>query len=615
MKILSVNVVSFGKLSNVNLTFNNSVNVVQNVNGFGKTTLANFIRAMFYGLNYNYSKVGEDRVNDVARFRPWNSTERFGGSITIESDGRNYRIERFFGTTSRQETLSVIDLGSGSLLNVTNVGEHFLGLTAESYDRSTYVPQEFVEISSNENINTRLSNALQNNGAAFEQVMGRLREYKKSFKFERGNGGKIYDLKNKRDNLLQQLAISKTRLQQKAANESRLQTAENEQHALRSKKQELLQTINSAQDEISRNKPTERDIATEEKYKELKLKLAALSTFDADYDNLTRCGTEAEQEAAKPQVSSRGKTVLMVIAIILMVCGGVLAIPVMPLGVALASVGLVGFVVSLVIRPQPTQAAKRKNELLDAYFDLAQRYVSCEGYDYYAVKRALAEKHAAFVADTNTCQALQSMITPRVSTAEAEKALNNAMRELDATESRIDYLVSECGRLRNAIDGVVDDRSDLEDAVLNVENEIAAAEHSFEVADILSKLLTQANENLSRSYLPKLCNRTSELLRFVTQGNYSVSLDTEFTIRIQQNGQTNGMFAFSRGIREITLLCFRIALSELLYDGNVPFMIIDDAMVNFDEENFARCVKLLRKLSSKTQILYLTCHDRSNALR
>lgn len=45
MKIISLNVQSFGKLKNVRLDFNDGVNVIQNANGFGKTTMASFIRA------------------------------------------------------------------------------------------------------------------------------------------------------------------------------------------------------------------------------------------------------------------------------------------------------------------------------------------------------------------------------------------------------------------------------------------------------------------------------------------------------------------------------------------------------------------------------------------
>ena len=52
MKILHISVAAFGKAHGVELDFGTGVNVMQNANSFGKTTIANFIRAMLYGINY-----------------------------------------------------------------------------------------------------------------------------------------------------------------------------------------------------------------------------------------------------------------------------------------------------------------------------------------------------------------------------------------------------------------------------------------------------------------------------------------------------------------------------------------------------------------------------------
>ncbi|MGN1066585.1 MAG: ATP-binding protein, partial [Candidatus Fimimonas sp.] len=128
-------------------------------------------------------------------------------------------------------------------------------------------------------------------------------------------------------------------------------------------------------------------------------------------------------------------------------------------------------------------------------------------------------------------------------------------------------------------------------------------------------LLEQAKENLSTSYLPALSEQCGKLLNAVTNGRYEVKLDRNFTLRLQENGVTKPSEYFSRGIREITLLCFRVALSQMLYGGKIPLLIIDDAFVNFDEENFLQATKLLKNLSQSTQIVYFTCHERLGALK
>ena len=98
MKILHISVAAFGKAQGVELDFGTGVNVMQNANSFGKTTIANFIRAMLYGINYTRTKADkadDERVNDVDRFAPWGLTGKFGGSMTVEHNGEKWRIERF----------------------------------------------------------------------------------------------------------------------------------------------------------------------------------------------------------------------------------------------------------------------------------------------------------------------------------------------------------------------------------------------------------------------------------------------------------------------------------------------------------------------------------------
>ena len=50
MKIKSLHIVEFGALSNFDITFTDGITTVCENNGYGKSTLAAFIKAMFYGL-------------------------------------------------------------------------------------------------------------------------------------------------------------------------------------------------------------------------------------------------------------------------------------------------------------------------------------------------------------------------------------------------------------------------------------------------------------------------------------------------------------------------------------------------------------------------------------
>ncbi|MBP3233575.1 MAG: AAA family ATPase, partial [Eubacterium sp.] len=94
MNLIKCHIENFGRLSNVDFDFTKGVNSILEENGWGKTTLATFIRCMFYGLAGSRKK--EYIENERAQYQPWNDGF-FGGEITFEVSGKTYIIRRNFG--------------------------------------------------------------------------------------------------------------------------------------------------------------------------------------------------------------------------------------------------------------------------------------------------------------------------------------------------------------------------------------------------------------------------------------------------------------------------------------------------------------------------------------
>ena len=144
---------AFGKIRNADVRLNGGLNVLRQSKGYGKTTLANFIRAMLYGL-----KRGGKGEYSLSRWIPWNTSDNVGGTMTVEEQGKVYVIERVYGRTSREDVLRFYLKDTASPVQTDlSPGEYLLGLTAESYDRSAYFPQQAVEMSSNDNFGARLA--------------------------------------------------------------------------------------------------------------------------------------------------------------------------------------------------------------------------------------------------------------------------------------------------------------------------------------------------------------------------------------------------------------------------------------------------------------------------
>ena len=77
MKLVSLYVSSFGKLKDFSYDFNDNFNVIKQENGWGKSTLATFIKSIFYGLSGGRTRSVAE--NERLKYKPWNSTEKFGG--------------------------------------------------------------------------------------------------------------------------------------------------------------------------------------------------------------------------------------------------------------------------------------------------------------------------------------------------------------------------------------------------------------------------------------------------------------------------------------------------------------------------------------------------------
>ena len=110
MKLKKCYVSSFGKLKDYTYDFGDGLNTIKEDNGFGKSTLATFIKAVFYGLNDSKRNVND---NERIKYRPWNSVGTFGGHIEFEWGGQDFKLERFFGAKESEDSVKLYDIKTG----------------------------------------------------------------------------------------------------------------------------------------------------------------------------------------------------------------------------------------------------------------------------------------------------------------------------------------------------------------------------------------------------------------------------------------------------------------------------------------------------------------------
>ena len=192
MKMINCHIENFGTLSQYNLAFSEGLTVIKEPNGFGKSTLAAFIRTMFYGMPRSSKNILK---SDRTRFMPWQGG-KYGGSLTFESNGKQYRIERFFGDTPGKDTFSILDLKTKreSLQFTNNIGQELFELDSDSFERSTFMPQLYQETSLNtSSIQAKLSDLVEdtNDVNNFDKAVSALRAKRTTLRQFRGTAGSI----------------------------------------------------------------------------------------------------------------------------------------------------------------------------------------------------------------------------------------------------------------------------------------------------------------------------------------------------------------------------------------------------------------------------------------
>lgn len=161
MKLLACHIDNFGKLCDVTLQFSDGLNVINEANAWGKSTLAAFLKAMFYGLDTKKATGAFDK--ERVMYRPWQGGA-FGGEVDFEINGKRYRISRTFGRTEKADEFHLYDLQTNleSFDYSEQIGAELFELDSASFKRSIYIAQNDCVSEASDGIHAKLSNLVEN---------------------------------------------------------------------------------------------------------------------------------------------------------------------------------------------------------------------------------------------------------------------------------------------------------------------------------------------------------------------------------------------------------------------------------------------------------------------
>lgn len=233
---------------------------------------------------------------------------------------------------------------------------------------------------------------------------------------------------------------------------------------------------------------------------------------------------------------------------------------------------------------------------------------------------ALKSKIDALEEQLLTEGGLISELVKQAQTADPDKLPG----EIQKTEERIsdirqerDHLQEEIGRIKKELEGM-DGGSAAADAASEADealSEIKSNVESYVRLKLAALLLDREIERYREEHQGPILERAGEVFSQLTLGAFS-GLTTGFgsgdqlvLVCVRNNGERVPMEGLSHGTRDQLYLSLRLASLEQHMMRNEPLpLVVDDVLINFDDRRAEATLKLLGKLSEKTQILFFTHH-------
>lgn len=210
MKLIECHIENFGKLRDYTVKFDDGCNIFCRPNGWGKSTLAVFLRVMFFGFE------GENRrkemENERKRYQPWQGGV-YGGSLIFETGGKYYRATRVFGMKKQEDVFELRDADTNleSRDFTENLGEEIFSINSESFQRTIFISQNDCVTHSTDSINAKIGNLTDNmeDLDCFEKAAGLLQEELNRLNPGRKTG-QIYRLNNEITRMQTQIAAGES---------------------------------------------------------------------------------------------------------------------------------------------------------------------------------------------------------------------------------------------------------------------------------------------------------------------------------------------------------------------------------------------------------------------
>lgn len=229
MKLLRLEIQNFGTFHDYTLEFCDGLNMLCEENGWGKSTLAVFIKAMLYGLPA--TRKADLDLNERRKYAPWNGGA-YGGSLEFECLRGKFRVERSFGAKEAKDTFRLFDLDTNTPSEAfgPELSIALFGIDSDGFERSAYLSERALDTKTeNATVRAKLTGLIENPDdiGCYDDAQALIDKRRKLYEVK-GGRGRISDLEAElRDSTRRLAELREKQTEQNALTDS-LQRAENE---------------------------------------------------------------------------------------------------------------------------------------------------------------------------------------------------------------------------------------------------------------------------------------------------------------------------------------------------------------------------------------------------
>jgi DNA repair exonuclease SbcCD ATPase subunit len=627
----------FGALEGQSLQLGEGLNILYAPNERGKSTWCAFVRAMLYGISTSQrAKAGQKP--DKVKYRPWSGTPMSGtmdlvsdtyGPVTIRrwTEKANQPMQAFSATVTGTDT-------PVPGLTADTVGQALTGVPREVFERSAFIRQAGLEITSDPELDRRI-NAIVSTGDEQVSYLETEKLLKTWLRHRRsGKRGAIPELE-------EQIEKDKAALQDIRQASASIPAMEEQIQALTAQQEALAQQIQQARAQQRRQALSDMSQAraqVQQAEKACQQAEKALAQAQGALDE-TPYGDMGVEEAARRSRQDRetvqelerlaDKLPPVKLAYIPLALGALafLLALVLPWKVPLAGAGCILALLFVVMFTRLQSLRKTKEDtladrqrILDAY-GVAQPEEIEELLSRY--RTLWKEKERAELLLEQQTQALQqarqvqkTTETQTVSDLDFVSGDSPAAR-LGRQQERTRAQLAACKEQRAQALGRVQTLGDpvaLESAVNQKTGQLEALLAQEQALELALEAMAAADSQLQSRFSPQLAKKAAQIFAQLTDGRYDeVTLARDLTAKARRTGDAVGWETdyLSAGARDGLYLALRLAVCDLALPGDDPCpLVLDDAFVTFDEARMEKALELCRELAKKRQILLFTCHER-----